>query len=166
LTTPPLTVFVSDEALNSINRADKIATAFFRNDGVSQQDISFSPFTSSFGTVRFSIGEKAFDFSGGFPVTVNRSFGTAENIVLRVTSAGKDAGELRFAGEWSLARLFEAAKIESLARGRYSARWSVNVQNIYTSHITSVVQSNAVPLFDDAVTRGFHVPAKVFRERK
>ncbi|MDR2692845.1 MAG: hypothetical protein LBB74_01345 [Chitinispirillales bacterium] len=163
---PPLSVFVSDEALNSINRADRIATAFFRNDGVSQQDISFSPFASSFGTVRFSIGEKAFDFSGGFPITVNRASGIAENIILRVTSAGKDAGELRFAGEWSLARLFDAAKIEPLARSRYNARWSVNVQNIYTAHITSVVQSNAVALFDNAVTRGFNVPAKVFRERR
>jgi type VI protein secretion system component VasK len=164
--TPQLLVFVSDEALHSINRADKIATAFFRNDGMSQQDISFSPFTSSFGSVRFSIGEKTFDFSGGFPVTASRTSGTAETIILRVTSAGKDASELRFAGEWSLAHLFDAAKIEPMGRGRYNARWSVNVQNIYTAHITSVVQSNAAALFDESITKGFNVPARVLRERR
>jgi len=164
---PPISVFVSDEALHSINRADKIATAFFRSDGASQQDISFSPFTSSFGSVRFSIGEKPFDFTGGLPVAVTRSSGASETVVLRISSAaGKDAGELRFAGEWSLARLFDAAKVEPLARSRYNARWSINVQNIYTAHVTSVVQSNATALFDESITRGFNVPAKVLRGQR
>jgi type VI protein secretion system component VasK len=167
VSTPPISVFVSDEALHSINRADRIAAAFFRNDGsASQQDISFSPFRSSFGTAHFMIGDKPFDFSGGLPVTVSRSSGAAETIVLQITSAGRDAGELRFAGEWSLARLFDAARVESLARSRYNARWSVNVQNIYTAHVTSVVQSNAAALFDESIVRGFDVPARVLRERR
>jgi type VI protein secretion system component VasK len=166
VTPPPLLVAVNDEMLHSINRADRITTVFFRNDGASQQDISFSPFTSSFGSVRFAIGEKNFDFSGGFPITINRTTGTTETIVLRITSAGKDASELRFAGEWSLSRLFDAAKIEPLTRSRYNARWSVNVQNIYTAHITSVVQSNAAALFDESITRGFNVPTKILREWK
>ncbi|MDR2579046.1 MAG: hypothetical protein LBC70_09635 [Chitinispirillales bacterium] len=165
--TPPISVFVSDEALHSINRADRITAAFFRNDGgASQQDISFSPFMSSFGTVHFTIGDKPFDFSGGLPVTMSRSSGAAETIVLRIASAGREAGELRFAGEWSIARLFDAARIESLARSRYNARWSVNVQNIYTAHVTSTIQSNAAALFDETIIRGFDVPAKVLRERR
>jgi len=163
---PPISVFVSEQALHSINRADKIASAFFRTDGASQQDISFSPLMSSFGSVSFSIGEKPFDFSGGLPVTVSRSSGASETVVLRITSAaGRDAGELRFSGEWSLARLFDAARIEPLARSRYNARWSVNVQNMYTAHVTSIVQSNANALFDESIVRGFDVPAKVLRGR-
>ena len=161
---PSIAVSVSENALHSINRADKIAAAFFRNDGsASQQDISFSPFTSSFGTARFAIGDKTFDFSGGLPITVNRSSSAAETVILRVSSGGRDAGELRFAGEWALARLFDAARIESLARSRYSARWSINVQNIYTAHVTSIIQSNASALFDESIVRKFDVPARVLR---
>ncbi|MDR0330520.1 MAG: hypothetical protein LBH93_02270 [Chitinispirillales bacterium] len=164
--TPPISIFVSDNALLCINRADNIAAAFFRNDGAAQQDVSFSPFMSSSGTVSFAFGDKNFDFSGGLPVTVTRSSGAAETIVMRITSAGKDAGELRFSGEWSLLRLFDAAKIEPQARNRYNARWSVNVQNIYTAHVTSIVQSNATALFDESIVRGFEVPEKMLRGRR
>jgi len=164
---PTISVFVSEEALHSINRADKISAAFFRNDGASQQEISFSPLTSSFGSVSFTMGDKPFDFSGGHPVTVRRSSGASETIVLRIASAaGRDAGELRFAGEWSLSRLFDAARVEHIARGRYNARWSVNVQNMYTAHVTSIVQSNANALFDESIVRGFDVPSKVLRQRR
>jgi type VI protein secretion system component VasK len=163
--TLPLPIVVSDETLHCINRADKIAAAFFKNDGSASQDITFSPFMSSFGTARFAIGEKVFDFSGGLPVTMTRTPGAEETVVLRTVSGiGKDAGELRFAGEWALAHLFEAAKIESLGRSRYKARWSVNVQNIYTAHVTSIVQSNMATLFDQSIIRGFDVPNKVFRK--
>ena len=96
---------------------------------------------------------------------MTRSSGAAETIVMRITPAGKDAGELRFSGEWSLHRLFDAAKTDPLAKSRYNARWSVNVQNIYTAHVMSIVQSNATALFDESIVRGFEVPEKMLRRR-
>jgi len=163
--TLPMPVYVSEDALRCINRADKITAVFFKSDGSTQQDISFSPFISTLGTAKFAIGAKTFDFAGGLPVTVSRSSGADETVVLRtISNSGKDAGELRFAGEWALARLFGAAKIESLGRSRYNVRWSVNVQNIYTAHVTSIVQSNAAALFDESIVRGFDVPTKVLRK--
>jgi len=157
---------VGEEALRCCNRAEKIAAAFFdRNGTPRRQEIAFYPFASTSGDVQFFIGDKRLEFHGGQPIPTSRPQGSGdETVILRLTTADKAQEELAFRGEWGMARLFNAGKIEKLGSDRYRINWRLNVRNIYTANITGVVQSNMEGLFDESVARGFAVPKSLFKD--
>jgi type VI protein secretion system component VasK len=115
--------------------------------------------------VQFFIGEKRLEFHGGQPIPTSRpQGGRDEAIMLRLTTADRAQEELSFRGEWGMARLFNAGKIDRLSGDKYRINWRLNVRNIYTANITGTVQSNMEALFDESVTRGFAVPKSLFKD--
>ena len=163
----PLSIPVSanDEIIRAVNHAERIANNFFKSDGaVRRQDITFHPFNSSSGGVEVLIGDKRLDFRGGLPVTVNRKQASGgETVILRLVSADRPQEELRFTGDWGLMRFFDAGAVERLNNGGYKIRWRLTVQNIYTSHVTAVVQSGTEAMFEKSVTEGFGLPKKILK---
>ncbi|MDR2577912.1 MAG: hypothetical protein LBC70_03740 [Chitinispirillales bacterium] len=157
-------ISINDEVINTYSRAERIASGFFGNDGAPRrQEIAFYPFTSSSGDVRFFVGDRQFDFQGGLPVTLSRRQGSAgdETIILRLTASDRVQEELLFRGEWGIMRLFNAGRIDRQGSDRYRISWRLNVRNIYTANVTTVVRSNSEALFNESITRGFTVPKKV-----
>ena len=157
---------VSEEALRCCNRAEKIANAFFtRNGSPRPQEAAFYPFASTSGDVQFFIGEKRLEFHGGQPIPASRPQGSGdEAIILRLTTADRAQEELSFRGEWGMARLFNAGKIDRIGGDKYRINWRLNVRNIYTANITGTAQSNMEALFDESVARGFAVPKSLFKD--
>jgi type VI secretion system protein ImpL len=161
-----LPLSMDEGILRCYNGAERVADNFFKKDGKAKRyELVFYPFKSSSGDVQFFMGEKQLAFQGSLPETVTRTQGNPgeEAIVLRLTTADKAQEEMRFTGEWGLVRFFEAGKVDRMGNDRYRVGWRINVRNIYTANITTVVQSNTEALFEQGVMKEFAVPKKVFK---
>ncbi len=152
-------------------KAEKIANAFMRADGtlrVLELSLSASPTNTHSATLNLGANQKAVLGPGTPPSERRWPEENGENgAVLKIHVANDFDQDLRYSGQWGLMKLFDDARINHIAAGKFVAKWQTNVQNMYVVQVgCRVVVSDRTNPFEQDVLKGFECPRQIVVYRK
>ncbi len=152
-------------------RAEKIANAFMRPDGtvrVLELSLGASPTNTHSATLTVGANQKAVLVPGNPPSEIRWPEESGEYGAALKMHVGKDFDQdLRHSGKWGLMKLFNDARINHIADGKFVAKWQTNVQNMYVVQVgCRVVISDRNNPFEQDILRGFECPRQIVMDRK
>jgi type VI protein secretion system component VasK len=155
----------------ALSDAELVRTIFFKPDGTLRTiDLTITPLSSNknAGTLEVD-GQTVVLPQGGKSVRISWPLegAQARGAKLRFQTGKDFFQEIGFKGQWGLMKLFSAAKVNKVNAGVFTAKWQVNVQNMYMLYFEARVQvaSSDHPFIDPVFPR-FNCPTELVAEGK
>jgi type VI secretion system protein ImpL len=149
----------------ALNEADIIRSIFFKPDGTLRTlDISFTPAASNKNGGKLEIDGQPFDLAVGKAVQLRWPLEGQgrQGASLKILVSKDFWQEVSFAGQWGFLKLINAAKVNKLNASTFSAKWQINVQNMYMLNFDARIQVSASDHpFTEPVFERFTCPAEL-----
>jgi len=160
-------VQINPQLIKTLERAEKIRDVFFQSDGTQRiHKLSIVPDQTNKNKAVLKIGDREFTIDivdKGDPAKFSWPVETkVKDVVLKVYANESVAKEFAYSSNWGLMRLFEEARINPLNQSMFTAKWKINVQNMYmlqfTIKVTVAASDNP---FSEQIFSGFDCPLKI-----
>lgn len=149
----------------SLSSAERVRDIFFKPDGtVRPMTITISPAASNKNSAKLEVNGQVSDLApGGKSVLVNWPVeSTPMGASLKILVSSDFTQDISFPGPWGFLKLVQAARINKVNAGTVSAKWQVNVQNMYMVYQEYKLQvSGADHPFGDPVFSEFDCPTEL-----
>jgi type VI secretion system protein ImpL len=148
----------------SLTDADIIRNIFFKPDGtVRTLDMTIQPATSNKTSAKLEVdGQSADLLPGGKSARVSwplEGQGRAQGASLKIQASKDFWQDITFNGSWGFLKLINAAKVNKSNGSTFSAKWQINVQNMYMLYFDARIQVAASDHpFTEPVFQRFNCP--------
>jgi type VI secretion system protein ImpL len=146
----------------SLVSAERIRDIFFKPDGTLRTlGITITPMSSNKNNAKLEVNGQIFELSpGGKSVQVNWPVDTRPlGASLKIFTSADFSEDITFTGAWGLMKLVQAARVNKLNAGTFSAKWQVTVQNMYVVNQDFRIQvSGSDHPFGDPMFQQFDCP--------
>ena len=155
----------------SLSDAEAVRNLFFKPDGtVRAFDITVTPATSNKNAGSLEVdGQTAALPQGakGARVSWPLEGAQARGATLKFQTGKDFSQEIGFKGPWGLMKLISAAKVSKVNASTFTAKWQVNVQNMYMLYFEARFQvASADHPFIDQVFSRFNCPTDLVMKTK
>jgi type VI secretion system protein ImpL len=152
----------------SLINAERIRDIFFKPDGTQRTlAITLTPSSSNKNGAKFEVNGQAFDFPpGGRSQQINWPVETQPlGASLKIMVNGDFTEDITFNGPWGFMKLIQASHVNKINGSTFTAKWQVNVQNMYVVYQDFRVQvsGNDHP-FGDPMFAQFDCPTDLIVE--
>jgi type VI protein secretion system component VasK len=151
----------------SLAAAERIREIFFKPDGtVRALMLTVSPVASNTKTATLTVNGQGYELSPKVKqVQVTwPSESKPQGAALKVQVSADFAQDLSYPGAWGLLKLIGGARVAKMSESAFSAKWEVNVQNMYVVQQSYRVQvGSADNPFVDRVFEQFECPTDIVK---
>ena len=152
----------------SLINAERIRDIFFKPDGTQRTlSITLTPSSSNRNGSKFEVNGQTFEFPpGGKSQQINWPVETQPlGASLKIMVNGDFTEDITFNGPWGFMKLVQASHVNKINGSTFSAKWQVNVQNMYVVYQDFRVQvsGNDHP-FGDPMFAQFDCPTDLIVE--
>jgi type VI protein secretion system component VasK len=146
----------------SLTSAERIRDIFFKPDGtLRSMGITITPMASNKNNAKLEVNGQTFElFPGGKSILVNWPVDTRPlGASLKIFTSADFSEDITYPGAWGLMKLVQAARVNKLNAGVFSAKWQVTVQNMYVVNQDFRIQvSGSDHPFGDPMFQQFDCP--------
>jgi type VI secretion system protein ImpL len=152
------------ELSSALNGADVIRNIFFKPDGTLRTlDITVTSSASNKNGAKLEVDGQVSELAAGRTAQLRwplESQGSSRGAVLKIQVSRDFWQEVNFSGPWGFMKLVNYAKVNKLNNSTFTAKWQVNVQNMYMLNFDARIQVSASDHpFTEPVFQKFTCPA-------
>jgi len=151
------------ELSNALSSAEVLRNTFFKPDGtVRIFELSFTPMSSNKTPAKLEVDGQSLDLTNGGSVRLSwplEGQGRPTGASLKLLVSKDFWQDISFRGPWGLMKLIGAAKINKINNNTFSAKWQINVQNMYMLYYDARIQVATVEHpFTEPLFQKFNCP--------
>jgi type VI secretion system protein ImpL len=148
----------------ALTSAETIKNIFFKPDGTLRTlDIVLTPAASNKNAGRLEVDGQTFELSNSKSARISwpvEGQGRPGGASLKIMVSKDFWQDISFGGQWGVMKLIAAAKVNKQNNSTFSAKWQINVQNMYMLNFDARIQvSSSDHPFTDPVFQQFNCPA-------
>jgi type VI secretion system protein ImpL len=159
----------NSELSKSLSSAERIRDIFFKQDGTLRAlDIMVTPSSSNKNKARIQVNNQLAEIiPGGRSSSIRWPEETNTSAALKIQVSGNATEDINANGAWGLMKLIQLGKVNKTNSSTFSAKWQVNVQNMYMVYIEAKFQiSGTDHPFGDQIFQAFVCPSELLLEIK
>jgi type VI secretion system protein ImpL len=149
----------------SLSSAERIRDIFFKPDGTLRTiSLTITPSSSNKNNAKMEVNGQVIELlPGGKSMTINWPIESSNlGASLKVYVSQDFSQDISYSGQWGFLKLMNAAKINKINNSMFTAKWQINVQNMYMIYLEYKFQvSGADHPFNESVFSNFDCPVEI-----